>query len=109
MTTQHRITSSLAVTPALALGVGAPAALANSAQQLYGPAGRPNQEKRINTGGPVSAPARIVRISSPGSGFDWGDAGIGAAGGFALSMTGIGGALVISQRRPRRSETAPTS
>jgi hypothetical protein len=47
--------------------------------------------------------------SRPAGGFDWGDAGIGAAGGFALWMIGIGGAVVISQRRTRSSDTAPTS
>jgi hypothetical protein len=109
MTTQHRITSTLAVTVALTLAAGAPAAPANPAKQLYGPAGRPNQEKQINTTGSMSAPPTIVRISSPGGGFDWGDAGIGAAGGFAFSMLGLGGALAVSQRRTRHSDTAPTS
>jgi hypothetical protein len=108
VTTQHRITSSLAVT-ALTLAAGAPTALASSAKQRYGPAARPNQEKQINLGGSVSAPPTIVRISSTGGGFDWSDAGIGAAGGFALSMIGIGGALVVSQRRTPHSDTAPTS
>jgi hypothetical protein len=109
MTTQHRITSSLAVTLALTLGVATPAALANSLQQSYGPAGRPNQEKRINTDRSESAAPTIVRISSPNGGFDWGDAGIGAAGGFALSMIAIGGALVVSQNRTRGSETTRAS
>ena len=57
-------------------------------------------------GGVVSAPAApqaVVRIQTPLNGFDWGDAGIGAAGGFALAMIGLGGALVVSQRRPRRN------
>ena len=102
MTTQYRMTSTLAVTVALALAAGAPAALA---KQLYGPAWRPNQEKQIN----VSALPTIVRPSSPGSSFDWGDAGIGAAGGFALSMIGIGGALVVSARRTRHGDIAPTT
>jgi len=44
----------------------------------------------------------VVRITTPASGFDWGDAGIGAAGGLALAMLGVGGVLVISDRRPRR-------
>jgi hypothetical protein len=56
---------------------------------------------------PNDPPQAVVRISSPGGGFDWGDAGIGAAGGFALSMIGIGGALVVSQHRTRRNDTAP--
>ena len=46
-------------------------------------------------------PGRIVYVS--GSGFDWGDAGIGAAGGVALALLGVGGALAISQHRPQRT------
>ena len=49
----------------------------------------------------------IVRITTAASGFDWGDAGIGAAGGLALAMLGVGGGLVISHHRPRR--TRPTT
>jgi hypothetical protein len=45
---------------------------------------------------------QIVRVPAPG-GFDWGDAGIGAAGGLGLSMLAIGGGLVIAQRRERRT------
>jgi hypothetical protein len=50
----------------------------------------------------VPAHAAVVRVQAPQSGFDWGDAGIGAAGIVALAMFGVGGALVISQR-PRQS------
>ena len=50
-----------------------------------------------------SQPAvQVVRVPAPG-GFDWGDAGIGAAGGVGLSMLAVGGGLVIAQRRGRRS------
>jgi hypothetical protein len=45
----------------------------------------------------------IVRVTTPASGFDWGDAGIGAAGGLALSVTAAGAGLVVSQRRSRRT------
>ena len=48
------------------------------------------------------APTPAVRITTPASGFDWGDAGIGAAGGLAIAMLGLGSAVVISQHRPRR-------
>jgi hypothetical protein len=48
-------------------------------------------------------PPAAVRIQTPPSGFDWGDAGIGAAGGVALALFGVGGALVVSQRRPHRT------
>jgi len=65
----------------------------------------------------IAAPAASAKIPPPdpippkpgrtivyvNSGFDWGDAGIGAAGGLALAMLGVGGGLAISQRRERRS------
>ena len=53
----------------------------------------------------------IVRVITPNSGFDWGDAGIGAAGGLALAMLGLGGTLALSQRRTRHPNgpPAPTS
>ncbi|HKO28340.1 MAG TPA: hypothetical protein VJU80_12840 [Solirubrobacteraceae bacterium] len=51
----------------------------------------------------ASAPRAVVRIQTPQSGFDWGDAGIGAAGGLALSLIGVGGALAVSQNRARRT------
>jgi hypothetical protein len=44
----------------------------------------------------------IVHVTVPASGFDWADAGIGAAGGLAITMLGVGGALVLSQRGPRQ-------
>ena len=59
-----------------------------------------------------SQPSPDRRSHAPQSGFDWGDAGIGAAGGLAISMLGLGGALVItSQRRTRRPtrSASPTS
>ena len=61
---------------------------------------------------PTTQATPIVRVIAPQNGFDWGDAGIGAAGGLALSMLGVGGALVISsQRRASRHNipAAPTS
>jgi hypothetical protein len=55
----------------------------------------------------ASAPQAVARVHAPQTGFDWGDAGIGAAGGLALAMLGVGGGLVISRQRPRR--TRPTT
>lgn len=50
---------------------------------------------------PSARPAvQIVRVSAPG-GFDWGDAGIGAAGALGLSMLVAGGGVVITARRRR--------
>jgi hypothetical protein len=53
--------------------------------------------------GSVTAAPTVVRVVDGNSGFDWGDAGIGAAGGVALALLGLGGALTVSQRRPRRN------
>ena len=70
---------------------------------------RPDKEM-IPVTTPGSAPQAVVRIQTPPNGFDWGDAGIGAAGGLALAMIGVGGALAVSQRRPRRNrQTTPLS
>jgi hypothetical protein len=54
----------------------------------------------------ASVPPTIVRVITPDRGFDWGDAGVGAAGGIALSLLGVGVALVFSSRRSRRSKRA---
>jgi hypothetical protein len=43
------------------------------------------------------ARATVVRVSDDGR-FDWADAGIGAAGGVALSMLGVGLVLLVSAR-----------
>ena len=42
---------------------------------------------------------------SPSNSFDWGDAGVGAAGALAVAMLGVGGGLALSQRRSRRTAT----
>ncbi len=70
---------------------------------------RPDREM-IPVTTPASAPQAVVRIQTPPNGFDWGDAAIGAAGGLALAMIGLGGALAVSQRRPRGNrQTTPLS
>ena len=58
----------------------------------------------------ASASQAVVRVHAPQSGFDWGDAGIGAAGGLALGMLGVGGGLAISRRpqRGRRTTALPS-
>jgi hypothetical protein len=55
----------------------------------------------------TTAPPVVARVQAPQSGFDWGDAGIGAAG-LVLSVIGIGGAFAVSQRRTRRSTAVPS-
>ena len=41
----------------------------------------------------------VVRISSSDTGFDWGDAGIGAGGALGLVLGAIGGTLLLAHRR----------
>jgi hypothetical protein len=50
---------------------------------------------------PVEVPA-VTTIELPGQGFDWGDAGIGAAGGIAVLVM-LGGLVVAATHRRRGS------
>jgi hypothetical protein len=104
MTTAHRIaTTALLVLSLAATGVppasARPGSAAHHPRALYS-----RQDKSLVA--PNDPPAAVVQVQAPNSGFDWSDAGIGAAGGFALSMIAIGGALVVSPRRTRHSDTA---
>jgi hypothetical protein len=95
---------------AIALAIAAPAALARadlnpSPSQITTANAGPRSEV-VDGGGygsPTAVPATGVHVIAPNGGFDWGDAGIGAAGGFALTLLCVGGALAVSQRRGRRS------
>jgi hypothetical protein len=116
MHTTHRITTTAAVVLSLA-AVGAPTATAmvsgtnpaTTANQAPATVYSRPDKSMIAVGSPSSAailakaslPQAAVRIQAPQSGFDWGDAGIGAASVLALTMLALGGGLVISQRRGR--------
>jgi hypothetical protein len=50
----------------------------------------------------VQPAVQVIRVSAGGS-FNWGDAGIGAAGGLGLSILGVAGSLGVTRRRDRRS------
>ena len=82
-----------------------------SATQAVQP--NPDQQAPItaNTrqGSITGTPAVIVRVSSAKGGFDWGDAGIGAAGALGLSLAALAGGLAVSQRRARRTGSAAIS
>jgi hypothetical protein len=89
--------SRLKKATALALALGAVAPTAASARVALDPApqaARPSSEPTV----------QVIRASAPG-GFDWGDAGIGAAGGVGIAMLGVGGALVIAG--VRRNDPGP--
>jgi hypothetical protein len=67
------------------------------------PTVEPNPDEQAAIAGVSNPRVTIVRVTTAKSGFDWGDAGIGAAGSFALAMIGLGGVLAISRTRARRS------
>lgn len=50
---------------------------------------------------PVQIPAPVVEVTESPSGFDWSDAGIGAAGMLALTAIATGSALLLMGRRRR--------
>ena len=59
--------------------------------------------------GTFSAPdVTVVKVVDPPptTGFDWGDAGIGAGGLLGLILVGLGGTLVVSHRRQSRMPLA---
>jgi hypothetical protein len=93
------------MTPVTAPYVGA---VAQSPTPVYSRPDKSMLPTSATAGGDFSAPAAppvVARVQAPQSGFDWGDAGIGAAG-LVLSVIGIGGAFAVSQRR-RRTTALP--
>ena len=56
---------------------------------------RPNPDEQYQ----LPAPTTIVRVTDPKGGFDWGDAGIGAAGALGLTLAATGGTLLLARRR----------
>jgi hypothetical protein len=87
------------------LKAGVAVALATSA---LGPAGAAATLPAPDPPQPAT-PTRVelVRVSS-NAGFDWGDAGIGAAAAVGLSMLAAGG-IALTQRRGRHGSSAATS
>jgi hypothetical protein len=90
----HKIKIKMTVTLALVLAAIAPDA-ASARLDL-----NPTQSRTT----PSQPTVQIVRVSAPEA-FDWGDAGIGAAGTLGLSTLAIGSALVIAARRDRMLDT----
>ena len=50
----------------------------------------------------ITAASPVVQVRGPSGGFDWADAGIGAAGMLALLSIAAGSALMLTGRRRRR-------
>jgi hypothetical protein len=102
MTATHRIATGIVAT--LALATAAPASATPwdpNSRDPFIPI-RPAPEPAMIAPAPthVGRGPVVVRLTTD-RGFDWGDASIGAAGGTALALLGVGAALVISERRPQ--------
>lgn len=85
MTTFRRIIRP-AVAAAAALAIAAPAAQA-----------RPFADS-VGAAAPAPQPTVIVRTTTSG-GFNWTDAGLGAASGLAAGIVALGGAMAVRGRR----------
>jgi hypothetical protein len=95
-----RILAALLVVAAIA----APAASARPIDRVLPPGTTHGVDSRNDSFSPPP-PAQTVEVSSDG--FDWGDAGIGAAAVFTLLSLGTG-ALIVG-RRSREQRSAATS
>ena len=112
MSSYHRITTTAAVILSLA-ATGAPTAIATVS--ATNPATTSNQapatvysrpdKSMIRVTTPASTPQTVVRIQTPPNGFDWGDAGIGAASGFGLALAVAGLGLLGLRRRMDETKT----
>jgi hypothetical protein len=91
---RNRTLRSLALAATVS-ALAAPAASALPAEVVQG--GPDSQEE-------PSTPVRVVTVETD-TGFDWGDAGIGAGSGLALVFIGVGSALAV-RHRPGRSALA---
>lgn len=103
MRTTHRIATGIAAT--LALATAAPASATPwdpNSRDPFIPI-RPAPEPAMIAPAPIHAGRGPAVVITERSGFDWGDAGIGAVGGTAVALLGLGGTLVISERGPRRT------
>ena len=69
------------------------------------PARYARQDKQLVSLAPANNASAAAPAAISGSGFDWGDAGIGAAGGLAISIVAVGGAVGLSHRRTRKAGT----
>ncbi len=69
----------------------------------YGSLSQPSQTPEDSSAHHAArTPPTAVRVVTPGAGFHWGDAGIGAGGMLALIVIGLGGAFTLNHRRNQR-------
>lgn len=68
-----------------------------------------NAENNAYANSTTTSAPHTVHVVSHNGGFDWGDAGVGAAGGLGLAMLGVGGAFAVSQQRRTRRPKGSTA
>jgi hypothetical protein len=113
MLEMRKITAATAIVGALALPAAAMADPIPDAADGYGGLGAtvdtrtPDSQLGRPGDTPVSPQVRV--IDAPADGFDWGDAGIGAAGGLAVIAIGGAAAVLGTSRRRSTRRVAPTS
>jgi hypothetical protein len=76
-----------------------PSSIASSAAREY---------EKLRAPDGTTVPVRVVTVPAD-SGFDWGDAGIGAGGLLALAAIGAGAAVATGHRPGRRQVPQPTN
>jgi hypothetical protein len=70
----------------------------------------PDNQQPSTQANTLSTPTQVRIVpTAPNAGFDWSDAAIGAGAAFALIMMGIGGVLVLNNRRHREARPATTA
>jgi hypothetical protein len=99
MNTKQRLRRGLALATVVS-AVAAPSASARVGEEFLGP-----QPAHAGGGAPGAAKVRVVEVPA-GTGFDWGDAGIGAGAAFAVTAIGLGGAIAVGSRRHREGRPA---
>jgi hypothetical protein len=95
----HRLRRGLALATVVS-ALAAPAASARPIDLVPATATDAPQQERSAIPASTSSPPAPVTVS--GDGFDWGDAGIGATGMFALVTIGAGALLASGRRLSRR-------
>jgi hypothetical protein len=101
MILKHRRICGTVIALVVAAAAAAPSASARVGEEFLGP-----QPAHPGGGAPAATKVRVVEVPA-GTGFDWGDAGIGA--GAALATIGLGGGLLLSNRRHREARSSRTA
>jgi hypothetical protein len=86
--------------------LGAPGPYTDAQRELVESAEVQTMLDRVSS--QTRATPAVVQVEAPSGGFDWGDAGIGAAGMLALFSIAAGSALLIAGRRRRHGVKVAT-